>query len=55
MLNLAPYDCRALMIRNKRWKYIHHNLFRAQLFDMQKDPQELIDLGDDPAYAKLCY
>jgi arylsulfatase A-like enzyme len=54
LLNLAPYDCRALMIRNKRWKYIHHNLFRAQLFDMQKDPQELIDLGDDPAYAKLC-
>ena len=53
-LNLAPYDCRALMIREKRWKYVHHNLFRAQLFDMQKDPQELIDLGDDPAYAKLC-
>jgi arylsulfatase A-like enzyme len=53
LLNLAPYDCRALMIRDKRWKYVHHNLFRAQLFDMQKDPQELNDLGDDPAYAKL--
>jgi arylsulfatase A-like enzyme len=53
LLKLAPYDCRALMIRDKRWKYIHHNLFRPQLFDMQKDPQELIDLGDDPAYAKV--
>jgi arylsulfatase A-like enzyme len=53
LLNLAAYDCRALMIRHKRWKYIHHNLFRPQLFDMRKDPQELIDLGDDPAYAKL--
>jgi arylsulfatase A-like enzyme len=52
LLNLTPYDCRALMIRDKRWKYIYHNLFRAQLFDMQKDPQELIDLGDDPAYTR---
>ena len=50
-LDLTAYDCRALMIRDKRWKYIHHHRFRPQLFDLQKDPQELIDLGDDPAYA----
>ena len=41
------------MIRHQRWKYIHHNLFRPQLFDLQKDPQELVDLGDDPAYQKV--
>jgi arylsulfatase A-like enzyme len=52
-LKLAPYDCRALMIRDKHWKYIHHNRFRPQLFDMQKDPHELVDLGDDPACAKV--
>ena len=52
-LKLAPYDCRALMIRDRHWKYIHHNLFRPQLFDMQEDPHEMIDLGDDPAYTKV--
>ena len=53
LLNLAPYDCRATMIRHKRWKYIHHNQFRPQLFDLQKDPQELVDLGDDRAYQRV--
>ena len=50
ILGIPPYDCRALMIRNQRWKYIHHHRFRPQLFDLQNDPQELVDLGDDPGY-----
>jgi arylsulfatase A-like enzyme len=41
------------MIRDRHWKYIHYNLFRPQLFDMQEDPHEMIDLGDDPAYTKV--
>jgi len=53
LLNIEAYDCRAIMIRDKRWKYIHHNLFRPQLFDMQRDPGELIDLGDDPAHEQV--
>ena len=53
LLNLPPYDCRALMVREKRWKYIHHNSFRPQLFDLQEDPQELVDRGEDPACSKL--
>ena len=53
LLDIAPYDCRATMVRNKRWKYIHHNLYRPQLFDMQEDPDELKDLGDDPAHDKI--
>lgn len=52
-LNLEPYDCRALMVRTKRWKYIHHYQFRPQLFDLQKDPQELVDLGENPEYARV--
>ena len=53
VLGIPPYDCRAVMIRDKRWKYIHYNLFRPQLFDMQQDPNELVDLGDDPAFEKI--
>ena len=53
LLDLPPYECRALMLRDKRWKYVHHHRFRPQLFDMQRDPDELVDLGDDPDYRKI--
>jgi arylsulfatase A-like enzyme len=53
LLGIAPYDCRALMIRDRRWKYIHYDLFRPQLFDLENDPGELTDLGEDPAYESL--
>jgi len=52
-LGLSPYECRAVMVRHRRWKYIYYNGFRAQLFDLEKDPQELHDLGDDPACAGI--
>jgi arylsulfatase A-like enzyme len=52
-LELSPYDCRATMIRDQRWKYIYHHCFRPQLFDLQKDPRELVDLGDDPAHETV--
>jgi arylsulfatase A-like enzyme len=53
LLNLSPYDCRATMIRDQRWKYIHHHCFRPQLFDLQRDPQELVDLGEESAYEAV--
>lgn len=47
-----PIDrCRMTMVRGERFKYIAYDGFRAQLFDLQEDPLELNDLGDDPAYA----
>ena len=47
-----PIDrCRMTMVRSERYKYIAYDGFRAQLFDLQEDPQELHDLGDDPAHA----
>lgn len=36
------------MLRDRRYKYIHHVGERPQLFDLQSDPQELIDLSGDP-------
>lgn len=47
-LGLDPWDARAWMIRDARWKYIHHRKFRPQLFDLDADPGELADLGADP-------
>ncbi len=54
LLGLEPYQCRAIMVRNKRWKYICHQEFLPQLFDMEKDPDELVDLGANPEYKAVC-
>jgi arylsulfatase A-like enzyme len=43
-------DARMAMIFDGRWKYIHVEKMRPMLFDLETDPGELHDLGDDPAY-----
>ncbi|MCF5742903.1 phosphonate monoester hydrolase, partial [Pseudomonas syringae] len=49
-----PIDrCRMTMVRSERWKYLAYDGFRPQLFDLENDPQELHDLGSDPAYAEV--
>ena len=42
------------MIRNGKWKYVYfvHYPDRPELFDLEKDPEELHDLGTDKAFAK---
>lgn len=52
-LNLHPYDCRAHMIRSKKWKYIIHEKFRPQLFDLINDPEEFNDLGNSPEHKSI--
>ncbi len=40
------------MLRTPRWKYVHYlGGMPPQLFDLEKDPEELEDLGRDPAHA----
>ncbi|MCU1717387.1 alkaline phosphatase family protein [Pseudomonas sp. 5P_3.1_Bac2] len=49
-----PIDrCRMTMVRSEHWKYLHYDGLRPQLFDLINDPQELHDLGADPAYASV--
>lgn len=43
--------CRTFMVRTDRWKYIHYDGFRPQLFDLIDDPNEFVDLGEDAGYA----
>ncbi|MEM8742698.1 MAG: sulfatase-like hydrolase/transferase, partial [Pseudomonadota bacterium] len=42
---------RLVMVFDGRWKYIHAEGFRPMLFDLQSDPDELVDLGGDPAFG----
>jgi hypothetical protein len=53
-LGVEPLDARLFMVVDKRWKYMHAPGFRPMLFDLETDPQELNDVGADPAYAGQC-
>jgi len=50
-LQVDQNDARLAMIFDGRWKYIHVEKMRPMLFDLKTDPKEVIDLGDDPAFA----
>jgi arylsulfatase A-like enzyme len=50
-LGVAPRDARLFMIADRRWKLIHAVGFPPLLFDLETDPDELVDRGADPACA----
>lgn len=52
-LGRGPGECNAWMARTQRWKYVHHEGLRPQLFDLEADPLELVDHGDDPQLADI--
>jgi arylsulfatase A-like enzyme len=51
-LGVSARDARLFMLADHRWKFVHaEGGFRPMLFDRAADPQELTDLGGDPAHA----
>jgi arylsulfatase A-like enzyme len=50
VLGRGVRDCRAYMVRERDWKYIHYEGFRPQLFALADDPAEQRDLGADPRF-----
>lgn len=53
-LAVSVRDAKLTMLFDGRWKYIFAEGFRPMLFDIETDPQELTDLGDNPDYADEC-
>jgi choline-sulfatase len=41
------------MLRDDRYKYVHHVGLPSQLFDLLKDPDETYDLAADPAHRTV--
>ena len=37
------------MLRKGKWKYVHCASYPPQLFDLESDPEELVDRAADPA------
>jgi arylsulfatase A-like enzyme len=52
-LDKAPKDARLFMIADKRWKFMHAEGLRPQLFDMENDPNELLDLAKTDAHDDI--
>ncbi len=52
-LNVDQADARLLMIFDGRWKYIHAEGFRPLLFDLETDPEEVVDLGASPEHEEV--
>jgi len=45
----------AKMVRTRRWKYIYYPEGYAELYDLQSDPAEVVNLADDPRYRERIY
>src|ERR1700744_1611065 len=52
-LNQPIEQCRLFMVFDGRWKYIHASGFRPMLYDLEGDPQEFADRGEDPSCADI--
>jgi len=50
-LGVEVRDAKLTMFFDGRWKYIFAEGFRPMLFDLEADPEELNDLGEDAAYS----
>src|SRR5213079_1590691 len=52
-LNQPIEQCRLFMVFDGRWKYIQASGFRPMLYDLETDPQEFADRGEDPSCADV--
>jgi choline-sulfatase len=49
----AGSNTAGFMVRKGRWKFHYYVRFQPELFDLETDPEELIDLAGDPAYVHV--
>lgn len=40
------------VIRTERWKYVHFPTLPPLLFDLERDPENLVNLAEDPAHLR---
>ncbi|MEL7117210.1 MAG: alkaline phosphatase family protein [Pseudomonadota bacterium] len=50
-LGIDQAEARLTMVFDGRWKYVHAEGFRPLLWDLETDPDEVDEVGADPAHA----
>lgn len=50
---ITAFDLPYYGVRTDRYKYIHWSFDESELYDLREDPDELVNLAADPAYAGL--
>jgi len=50
-LHLSSDECTLNVLRDDKFKYVHFTALPPLLFDLQRDPGELVNRADDMAYA----
>jgi arylsulfatase A-like enzyme len=45
--------CHMTMLRTKRWKFVHFEDLPPLMFDLETDPEEILDLGRDRGHADM--
>jgi len=52
-LGIGPDLCVLGVVRGERYKYVHFAALPPVLFDLLEDPDELVNLADDPAHREV--
>jgi len=50
---ITAFDLPYYGVRTSRYKYIRWSFGESELYDLRDDPDELVNLAGDPAYAAL--
>ena len=52
---MAYEECAFNVIRDAHYKYVHFAAMPPLFFDIEKDPEELHNLADDPTFTGLMF
>ncbi len=53
MLGLGFDDGGLAVLRDRRYKYVHCTALPPALYDLSRDPDELVNCAADPAYVRV--
>ena len=52
-LGLGMDDCSLCVVQDEQWKYVHFAALPPLLFNLEEDPNQFVNLADDPAHAGI--
>lgn len=52
-LNLAVDECRGWSLRDGKWRYVYWQSAPEQLYDLDADPDQFVDLGRSPTHETV--